>query len=190
MSTNNTFASTPSSALGNLSSFEPEAILAAMPGEHPRMASALALGREASETGHFDVAELSRIVNELYAEGFPAGSPLAKQPEVPNTASLSHVAIDAVLPNATPPKGVAQAPALSSLSAMPSAASAKPDYANLEALHLQYSQSTLGAFNVEHLLGGVENPYENELKNLFSDTHSSAGISSAGSSAVKPATGA
>lgn len=190
MSTNNTFASTPSSALGNLSSFEPEAILAAMPGEHPRMASALVLGREASETGHFDVAELSRIVNELYAEGFPAGSPLAKQPEVPNTASLSHVAIDSVLPNTTQPKGAAQAPALSSLSAMPSAASAKPDYANLEALYLQYSQSAVGGFDVGNLLGGIENPYENELKNLFGDTHSSAGISSAGSSAVKPTTGA
>ena len=191
MSTNNTFASTPSSALGNLSSFEPEAILAAMPGEHPRMASALALGREASETGHFDVAELSRIVNELYAEGFPAGSPLAKQPEVPNTASLSHVAIDSVLPNAASPKGAAQAPALSSLSAMPSAASAKPDYANLEALYLQYSQSALGGLDVEQLLGGVENPYENELKSLLGNTSSSqAGISSAGTGAVKPASSA
>lgn len=190
MSINNTFISTPSSALGDLSAFEPEAILAAMPGEHPRMASALALGRDASETGHFDVAELSRIVNELYAEGFPAGSPLAKQPEVPNTASLSHVAIDSVLPNAATPKNAAQAPVHSSLSAIPSAASAKPDYANLEAHYLQYSQSSLGGFDVGHLLGGVENPYENELKNLFGDTHSSAGISSAGSNAVKPATGA
>jgi len=191
MSINNTFTSAPSSLLGDLSSFEPEAILAAMPGEHPRMASALALGREASETGHFDVAELSRIVNELYAEGFPAGSPLAKQHEVPNTASLSYVAIDAVLPNATPPKGVAQAPALSSLSAMPSAASAKPDYANLEALYLQYSQSALGGLDVEQLLGGVENPYENELKSLLGNTSSSqAGISSAGTGAVKPASSA
>lgn len=189
MSINNTFTSTPSSALGDLSAFEPEAILAAMPGEHPRMASALALGRDASETGHFDVTELSRIVNELYAEGFPAGSPLAKQPEVPNTASLSHIAVDSVLPN-TPSKGATQAPAPSSLSAMPSATSAKPDYANLEAHYLQYSQSELGGFDVGHLLGDVENPYENELKNLFGDTQSNAGISSAGSGAVKPATGA
>ncbi len=156
------------------------------------MASALALGREASETGHFDVAELSRIVSELYAEGFPAGSPLAKQPEVPNTASLSHVAIDSVLPNVAQPKSVTHTPTLSSLaslSAIPSATSAKPDYADLEALYLQYSQSTLGGFDVGHLLGGVENPYESELKNLFSDTQSITGISSAGSNAVKPATG-
>jgi cysteine desulfurase/selenocysteine lyase len=190
MSTNNTFTSVPSSVLGDLSAFEPEAILASMPGEHPRMASALALGRDASETGHFDVAELSRIVNELYAEGFPAGSPLAKQPEVPNTASLSHVAIDSVLPNAAQPKSVTQAPPLSSLSAMPSAASAKPDYANLEAHYLQYSQSALGGFDVGHLLGGVENPYENELKNLFGDTQSGAGINSASANEVKPTTGA
>ena len=48
-------------------SFEPEDILAAMPGDHPRMASALSLGRQASESGQLDVAALSRIVNELYA---------------------------------------------------------------------------------------------------------------------------
>jgi cysteine desulfurase/selenocysteine lyase len=188
MSINNTFTSMPSSSLVDLSSFEPEAILAAMPGEHPRMASALALGRDASETGHFDVAELSRIVNELYAEGFPAGSPLAKQPEVPNTASLSHIAIDSVLPNAATPKTAAQAPALSLLSAMPSAASAKPDYANLEALYLQYSQTSLGGLDVEQLLGGVKNPYESELKNLLSNTIShQPGISSAGTGSAKPA---
>src|SRR5689334_19784588 len=74
--------------LHDLSSFEPEAILAALPGEHPRAAAAVALGREASQTGYLDVAELSRIANELYAEGFPAGT-FARVPEIPSTASLS-----------------------------------------------------------------------------------------------------
>jgi cysteine desulfurase/selenocysteine lyase len=59
-----------SAGFSDLSSFEPEAILAAVPGEHPRMAAALALGRQASVSGHLDVAELSRIANELYAEGW------------------------------------------------------------------------------------------------------------------------
>ncbi|HEY0268565.1 MAG TPA: family 2A encapsulin nanocompartment cargo protein cysteine desulfurase [Methyloradius sp.] len=78
------------SNLNDLSSFEPEAILAPLPGEHPKMASALAIGREASETGHLDVAELSRIANEIYAQGFPAGSPFspAATPEIPSTASF------------------------------------------------------------------------------------------------------
>jgi len=48
MTTSNGYAP----ALGDLSSFEPEAILASLPGEHPRMAAGLAVGRQASETGH------------------------------------------------------------------------------------------------------------------------------------------
>ena len=77
------------------SSFEPEALfspekmLASLPGEHPRMAAGLAIGREASQTGHLDVAELSKIASELYAEGFPAGAFGKKQDEIPSTASLS-----------------------------------------------------------------------------------------------------
>src|SRR6187551_360179 len=79
----------------DLSSLQPEAILASLPGEHPRAAAALALGREASQTGHLDVAELSRIASEIYAEGFPAGafgnpSGFGNQAaEIPSTASLS-----------------------------------------------------------------------------------------------------
>ena len=63
------------SNLNDLSSFEPEAILAAVPGDHPRAAAVLALGREASQSGHLDVAAISQIANELYSEGFPASSP-------------------------------------------------------------------------------------------------------------------
>lgn len=184
MSINNTYASS-ASALGDLSSFEPEAVLAAMPGEHPRMAAALALGRDASESGHFDVAELSRIVNELYAEGFPAGSALAKQPEVPTTASLSHIAVDSVLPAAAQPKDVTKTPSPSYLAAVASAASGKPDAASAESLYLQHSPVFAG-LDIGQLLGSVDNPYENELKNLLGNSvQSQAGISSAGSS--KPA---
>lgn len=77
--------------LSDLSSYEPEAILASLPREHPKVAAGLAIGREASQTGHLDTAELSRIANELYAEGFPAGSPfIAHQPAaIPSTASFS-----------------------------------------------------------------------------------------------------
>ena len=73
----------------DLSSFEPEAILATLPGEHPRMAAGLAIGREASQTGHLDVEELSKIASELYAEGFSVGAFGKKQDEIPSTASLS-----------------------------------------------------------------------------------------------------
>src|SRR5450830_164194 len=78
------------SNLNDLSSFEPEAILASLPGDHPKMAGVLAIGREASETGHLDVAELSRIANEIYTQGFPVGSPFASAgaPEIPSTASF------------------------------------------------------------------------------------------------------
>ncbi len=81
----------------DLSSFEPEAILASLPGEHPKMAAALAVGREASQTGHLDVEELSRIANEMYAEGFAqfssggsASFPQQKSAAgIPSTASFS-----------------------------------------------------------------------------------------------------
>ena len=159
----------------DLSSFEPEAILASLPGEHPRMASALALGRQASETGNLDVAELSRIVNELYAEGFPAGSPLAKPAEVPTTASLSHVAVDSVLPNAPAPRSAAPAQ-------LPSFTT-KPDVASIQALYLQHSQSVPAEIDITQLLGGIDNPYDSQLTNLLGGAgySSHAGIISAAS---------
>ena len=188
MSINNTnFA-----GLGDLSSFEPEALLGQLPGEHPRMAAALALGRQASETGHFDVAELSRIVNELYSEGFPAGSPLAKQPDFASNDSLSHIASDAVLPNATSPKGVTEAPAPSIWSAAPSFASTKPDFASAEALQLQYGSSGANPFSsndiaLDQLIVGLNNPYENELKQILSGASSKpSGITSASSGVGNP----
>lgn len=94
MTTNNAF-----SGLGDLSSYAPEAILTTLPGEHPRMAAALAVGRQASAGGHLDVAELSRIANEIYAEGFPAGSPFSQQEAFPSNASLSPLPNRGVLPS-------------------------------------------------------------------------------------------
>lgn len=59
----------------DLASFEPEAILGSLPGEHPKMAAALGVGRQLEQTGGLDVDTLNRLANELYAEGFPATAP-------------------------------------------------------------------------------------------------------------------
>ncbi|NOU25883.1 MAG: cysteine desulfurase [Methylotenera sp.] len=189
MSTNNTFLS----GFADLSSFEPEAILAAIPGEHPRMATALALGRQASVSGQLDIAELSRIANELYAEGFPAGSPLGRQTDFPSNASLSHIATDAVLPAASSPLSANQsspveAPTPSFFSALPSVGSAKPDFAGVEAFQLQHAPGFASAIpfagdlDLGQLLGGVDVPYQSELNQLLgSASISSVGITSAGS---------
>ncbi|MFD1120910.1 family 2A encapsulin nanocompartment cargo protein cysteine desulfurase [Methylophilus flavus] len=61
----------------DLAGFEPEAILASLPGEHPKMAAALGVGRELEQTGSLDIDTLNQLVNELYAEGFPATAPFA-----------------------------------------------------------------------------------------------------------------
>jgi len=147
-------------SLADLSSFEPEAILAAMPGEHPRAAAALALGREASETGNFDVAELSRIANELYAEGFPVGSPLASgaaEPAIPSNASLSPVVSDAVIPANVAPAATPASKA--SLADVPvPAAQANSGFGDyLPSKEVELNQ----------LLGGLNIPYESELQSLF-----------------------
>lgn len=161
------------SNLHDLSAYEPEALLAEMPGDHPRMAAALALGRQASETGHLDVAALSRIVNEIYAEGFPAGSPFASKAELPSTASLSHVAADADLPKFTAPQNAVQAPA--SVSALSSVAPQSPSLLDLDASQLQYAAKLANKqpdISFGQLLGGLEIPYENELKSLLETTSS------------------
>jgi cysteine desulfurase/selenocysteine lyase len=184
MSTNKPF----SSGLGDLSSFEPEALLAALPGVHPRMAAVLALGRQASETGHLDVAELSRIANEIYAEGFPASSPFSRQDDFPSNASLSHIAHDSVLPSLGTPKSPLETPTPSIFSGVPSFAFTKPDVANIEALQLQHLPGITSALpltgdvDIGQLLGGLDVPYQSELNQLLSGSSSShAGITSAGS---------
>lgn len=175
----------------DLASYEPEAILAALPGEHPRMAAALAIGREVSNTGHLDVAELSRLANEVYAEGFPAGSPFKQQESFPSNASLSHIASDSVLPN--PPSPAAPEGDLRAALENSFSTQALPNH---EALHPQLAQpSSLAQFafareaqvNIEHLLVGAEDPYHAELSQLFGNT-GNVTPASAGSAQLPQAT--
>ncbi len=160
-------------ALGDLSSFEPEAILAALPGEHPRMAAGLAVGRQASHSGVLDVAELSQIANELYAEGFPAGSPFARKEEFPSNASLSHVAADAVLPSANTLKDPVQTPTPSIWSAAPSVVSGVPSYANTDLNNTGYANQLpiSGVSDIDqqldYLSAGVGDPYKIALTQLL-----------------------
>jgi len=172
-------------------SFEPEDILAAMPGDHPRMASALSLGRQASETGQLDVAALSRIVNELYAEGFPAGSPFADGATVPSTDSLTHLADDSILPKPAVSPAASQSPSV--FSSFANSAQVPNTLSDLAALQLQYASNASNAQNLGNttglpdlgfgqLLGGLAIPYEKELQQLLGVTsHSQAGVHSAGS---------
>lgn len=167
MTTSNGYAP----ALGDLSSFEPEAILASFPGEHPRMSAALAVGRQASETGHLDVSELSRIANELYAEGFPAGAPFAQKEEFPSNASLNPVAANAVLPSANLISDPVQTPTPSAWSALPSALSGassfnQADYANAAGVG-HVSGGEFAALN--QVIGGIYDPYHLELNQLLGD---------------------
>lgn len=178
MTTNNGF----SPALGDLSSFEPEAILAALPGEHPRMAAGLAIGRQASQTGHLDIAELSRIANELYAEGFPAGSPFAKKEDFPSNASLNPVAANAVLPSPNIISDPVQTPTPSIFSAVPSVASGVPNLSPTDVTNTGYTNQLpiSGVFDIAQLLGGIDDPYQAELNQLLGGLDSQSGISSAG----------
>ena len=135
-----------------------------MPGEHPRAAAALAVGRTASQTGHLDVAELSRIASELYAEGFPAGAFGSKQAEIPSTASLS----DAREPTAGSQQS--SAPDLSAyLPSLASAASAK-SLDDVSTAHLQYASGFENQLEVSQLLGGIDIPQQSQLNALLAVT--------------------
>ena len=169
----------------DLSSFEPEAILASLPGDHPRMAAGLAIGREASQTGHLDVAELSKIASELYAEGFPAGAFGKKQDEIPSTASLS---------DAREPTGTRQSqPNLSDFSSFaPSFASSLTSAANTKSLddlsmaHLQYASGFENQLEMSQLLGGIDIPQQSQLNSLLVDTSIKSAASGQPLSASQP----
>lgn len=169
MTTSNPFAT----GIGDLSSFEPEAILASVPGEHPRAAAALAIGREAGATGSLDVAELSRIASELYAEGFPAGSIFGKKEDFPSNASLSHVAADTVLPTANTLNDPVQTPTPSIWSAAPSVVSGVPRYANADFSNTGYAdQLPIGGISdidrqLDALSAGAGDPYQIALSQLL-----------------------
>ena len=180
----------------DLSAFEPEAILAAMPGEHPRMAAGLAVGRAASESGHLDVSELARIANELYAEGFPAGAPFASTPDVYNTTALpdssgpaagirtgspgpavpvtshSH-ASPAGLESIQLPEASLLPPQLDVVSAAVAnggqyhLATALPNTGNLSSGGLNSGVLNAGGLEISRLLGSVEIPYAGDLAHLL-----------------------
>lgn len=173
-----------SPAFGDLSSFEPEAILAALPGDHPRMAASLSVGRQASETGHLDVAELSRIANELYAEGFPAGSPFGQKEDFPSNASLNPIAANAVLPSNNLISDPLQTPTPSIATAAPSVASGMPNLAPSDVVNTGYTNQLpiSGLGEISHVIGGIDDPYHAELTQLLGGLNSQSGISSAGSS--------
>ncbi len=175
--------------LNDLLSFEPEAILASLPGEHPRMAAGLAIGRLASETGHLDVAELSRIANELYTEGFPVGSPFGKKDDFPSNASLNPVAANAVLPSANLISDPVQTPTPSIASAVPSVASGVPNLVPTDIVNTGYTNQLpiSGVVDIGQLIGGIDDPYQAELNQLLSGLDGKAGITSAGSSQTSAA---
>lgn len=137
----------------DLSSFEPEAILAGLPGDHPKMAAALGVGRNLEQTGQLDIDTLTNIINDLYADGFPTESPFAQKTTLPATDSLSQ---DIALQPVSLPLN--QSPALDlnagQLQHVPALGGSPLDFATLEVARLP----TLGA----------ELPYQAELTQLLS----------------------
>jgi cysteine desulfurase/selenocysteine lyase len=77
----------------DLSSFEPEALLAQLPGDHPKAQATLAVARQAGETGELDIETLTRIANEIYSDGFTPPTSGAQSAgslqQFPSNSSLS-----------------------------------------------------------------------------------------------------
>jgi cysteine desulfurase/selenocysteine lyase len=129
----------------------------------------LALGREASKTGSFDVAELSRIANELYAEGFPAGSPLASggaESAIPSNASLSPAVSDSLIPANIAPAATPSSKATLADVQVPAAQIGTGFNDYLPSKEVELNQ----------LLGGLNVPYESELQSLFGLTVGQSGL--------------
>lgn len=136
----------------DLSSFEPEAILAALPGDHPKMTAALGVGRGLEQTGQLDIEALTSIVNDLYAEGFPTESPFAKKSALPATDSLS--------------QDIALQPVSLPLNQRP--------VEDTHAQQLQYApQLDSATLDLSQLPGSAELPYQAELARLFNSQASS-----------------
>jgi cysteine desulfurase/selenocysteine lyase len=182
------------SNFNDLSAFEPEAILAALPGEHPRMAAGLAVGRAASESGHLDVSELARIANELYAEGFPAGSPFGSTPDVYTTTALpdsSGQAAGIRTGSPGPAAPVTSHPHASSVglesiqltdpSLLPPQLDIASTAATASAGQYQPALSVPfgGDLEISRLLGSVEIPYASDLQGLLSPSSTPASAASA-----------
>ena len=173
------------SNLNDLSSFEPEAILASLPGEHPRMAAALAVGREVQSGGHLDVDELTRIANELYAEGFPhlpqdapsvtslsdsaapyaAGSPSIGAPVPPSPSIVS--AVPAGFPAATNVIPGAETVPVSAPSFGVSPSELPSEFSQ-ERVDAVGPVPTLAGLDISSLLGGIDIPYAVDMGLLAS----------------------
>jgi cysteine desulfurase/selenocysteine lyase len=138
MTTNNPF---------DLSSFEPEAILAVLPGEHPKMAAALGVGRALEKTGQLDIDTLTGIINDLYAEGFPTESPFAEKPSHLATDSLSQdIALQSVsLPISNSQPGAVNAQQLQYAPEL---------HSQLDLAHLHVDDTLPYQDAISHLLGG------------------------------------
>jgi cysteine desulfurase/selenocysteine lyase len=86
------------------------------------------------------------------------------------------------------PQNLVEAPTPSIFSALPSADSAKPDFAGIEAFQLQHipglanAQPLTGDLDLGQLLGGLDIPYQTELHQLLGgSSNGHAAIASAGS---------
>jgi len=180
-----TTSNTTLPGFADLSSFEPEAILAALPGEHPKMAAALAAGRHAEATGHLDVKALEQIVNELYAEGFPnpakIGQSFNMEPDLLATDSFPDPHVQATGSQQGFP-GLSDSPAsFLSPSLSRQIPSVQPDPENLRAAQLQYLPDTSEPLAVGALPAGAEILYASELKGLLAEIGNDTGSSSAAS---------
>lgn len=137
----------------DLSSFEPEAILATLPGDHPKMTAALGVGRGLEQTGQLDIEALTGIVNDLYAEGFPSESPFTQKSAVPATDSLS--------------QDIALQPVTLPLNQRP--------VESIHAQQLQYvPQLDVATLDFSQLHASAELPYQAELAQLFNSPVSPA----------------
>lgn len=137
----------------DLSSFEPEAILATLPGDHPKMTAALGVGRGLEQTGQLDIEALTGIVNDLYAEGFPSESHFTQKSAVPATDSLS--------------QDIALQPVTLPLNQRP--------VESIHAQQLQYApQLDVATLDFSQLHASAELPYQAELAQLFNSPVSPA----------------
>lgn len=171
------------SNFNDLSSFEPEAILAAVPGEHPRAAATLALGREASQTGQLDVAAISQIANEIYSEGFPASSPFyvgaLSQSAIPNSLEASPAALEvgSILNGSS----IAQPSAATSVPPLNSVSSEAFQAPAALGVNTGNDLSAYKSVELDQLLRNIEIPYLNELNDVLG-SGGQAQVFSAGSS--------
>jgi cysteine desulfurase/selenocysteine lyase len=151
MTTSN-FTENPTASVVDLSAFQPESILSSLPGDHPRMAAALAVGRKAAQNGALDVDGLTRMVNELYAEGFPSKSPFASEPEslATNSLDIHDVPTPAILPEN-----------FSDHSAI----------GNAHAVYLQHMTNQPGQPEINESLANSRTPQHTELSHSISEVN-------------------